>query len=397
MNKLLLKATGTAVLSLLAIGCESSNPPPASGERPGVVVPSGGRSNDATRTAAAPASEDQVLAEIDGVKISESQFKPILYRTRGLDVLLMVVQREMAKAEAGKQNLTISPADVQEERRITLQMAFPDAKEEDYEQALKQLLVQQRVSETEFMILMEYNAYLRAIVKRAASTGITDEIVQNEFNSLYGQRVVVRDIALNNMQEVAEAKALLEDPTNPLPFEEVARRMSRLPNRENGGLLPPFARTSPGYNPVFVQAAFALKPGEVSTDLIQDKGFYHILKVERFIEPTAVKFEDVRESVREDLIRRRAAALMSAKRQELAQHALRDLRIIEPSMKSDFDARVAAANPKPVEKEKLIQELDEIQKEKQEATERAATQPATQPASEPVTAPAATMPATTQP
>jgi hypothetical protein len=405
MNKLLITAAGTVALSLFGLGCGASDKPASSGERPGVVVPRNGNTIDNSRSTP-QASDDQVLAEIDGVKLTESQFKPILYKAKGLDVLLMIVQRNMAKAEAAKEGLTISPADIEAEKNITLQQAFPDAKEEDYEQALRQLLAQQRVSEIEFSILMEYNAYLRAVVKQATTAGITEEAVRNEFNSLYGERVIVRDIALNNLQEVAEARALLEDPEKPMPFDQVARRMSRLPSREEGGLLPPFARTSPGYNPVFVTAAFALEPGKVSTDLIQDKGFYHILKAERRIEPTVVKYEDVKESVREDLIRRRAAGLMSVKRREYGQHALRDLRIIEPAMAAEFAARVEAANPKPVEKEKLIEELDAIEKEKQAAgstTAPAATQSTAEPTPAPGTpthtplepTPAATQPATT--
>lgn len=369
------------VIAATLLGCGSSGT--SGGEKSGVVLPTPGKTNEAGR--ATSASDDQVLAEINGIKLTESQFKPILYRARGLDTLLMVVQRDMARAEAEKNNITISPADVTEERKITLVSAFPDAKEEDYEQALKQLLSQQRVSDAEFAILMEYNAYLRAIVKRAAGTGVTEDAVKNEFNSLYGERIEVRDIALNNLQEVAEAKALLEDPKNPMPFEEVARKMSRIPGIDKGGLLPPFARTSPGYNPVFTAAAFAMQPGQVSSDLIQDKGFYHILKVERRIAPIAVKFEDVKESVREELVRRRAATLMSAKRQELGQLALRELRILEPAMKAEFDARVAAANPKPVEKEKLIKELEANQKERERAatTQTSAPAPTSSPSSQP--------------
>lgn len=395
MNKHHLIAAGCAVLATLS-GCTPSPKPQSSGERPGVIIPNAnGRSSDAARTS--PASDDQVLAEIDGIKLTESAFKPVLYKAAGLDVLLMIIQRDMAKAEAGKHGITISPADVNEEKRITLASAFADAKEEDYEQALRQLLAQQNVSETEFGVLMEYNAYLRALVKPVAASGLDDAAVRNEFNSLYGERVEVRDIALNNLQEFATAQRLLNDPENPKSFEEVARLMSRHPSASNGGLLPPFARTSPGYNPVFTEAAFALEPGKVSTDAIQDRGFYHILKVERRIEPTVVKYEDVKDSVREDLVRRRAAALMAGKRLELGQRALQNLRILEPTMKAEFDARVAAANPKPVEKEKLVKELNAIEEEKPESTQpteprdhQIAVQPPTTqpPPSQPATAPA---------
>lgn len=372
--KTLLSLSAASLTSIVFIGCASSPQSGASGERPGVVVPSGSSSGS---NGTALSGGDSVLAEIDGVKLTDAQFKPILYKSGALDVLLMVIQREMAKAEAGKAGITISPADVEAEQKLTLAAAFTNAKEEDYDQALKQLLAQQHVSETEFGILMEYNAYLRALAKPVALANISEESVKAEFNSLYGERVEIRDIALNNLQEVAEAQRLLNHETNPVPFEEVARRMSRLPSSSNGGLLPPFARTSPGYNPVFTAAAFALEPGTVSTDPVQDKGFYHIIKVERRIEPTVVKYEDVKASVRESLVERRAATLMQARRLELAQHALRNLNILEPSMKAEFAARVAAANPKPAEKEKIVKELNAIEKEPP------ATEPTTAPSTDP--------------
>ncbi len=367
MNKLFTIAAGWVAVSILS-GCGSS--PKPSGEQPGVVVPSDGHSSDSM---AGTSTNDAVLAEIDGIKLSEAQFKPILYKASGLDILLMVIQREMAKAEAGKEGITISPADVDAEKKLTLANVFTSGKEEDYEAALKQFLAQQHVSDTAFSILMEYNAYLRAMVKRAAASNITEESVKAEFNSLYGERVEVRDIALNNLQEVATAQRLLSDPTAPLPFEEVARRMSRLPSAQDGGRLPPFARNSPLYSSVFSEAAFALAPGTVSTDPVQDKGYYHIMKVERRIEPTVVKYEDVKGSVREELIARRAAALMSNKRMELGQHALKSLRIFEPTMRAEFESKKAAANPKPVEKDKLIKELDAIEKNRVSTTRPTST------------------------
>lgn len=380
----LFAACSIALLS----GCASE--PKPSGERPGVVVPSPGNGGDVGRTTG---SDDQVLAEIGGVKLTESQLKPVLYKAYGLDVLLKVIQLNMAKADAAKMGITVSPADVVNERNMTLDLAFgKEAKPEDYPELLKQLLAQQRVSEAEFDVVMEVNAYLRAMVKPIAMQEITEAAIREKFNSEYGQRVEVRTIAVNNLQDVADVQRRLNDKNNPITFEALARQVSKVASAQDGGLLPPFSRAAPGFSPVFIEAAFALEPGQVSSDPVQDKGYYHVIKLEQKFEPRAVKYEDVKESVRDSLIRQRQSGLMAAKRTEMAQRALRDLQINEPAMKADFAARLAAANPKPVEKSQLMKELDAIKKDVDAAT-RPATKPSPTPAAPTPAAPSQTAPA----
>ena len=53
----------------------------------------------------------------------------------------------------------------------------------------------------------------------------------------------------------------------------------------------------------------ALQPGEVS-DPVQAEGAYHLIKLEKRIAPKAVKFEDVKESIRKDLTERVVQAVM---------------------------------------------------------------------------------------
>jgi parvulin-like peptidyl-prolyl isomerase len=392
---------GSILAGMVLVGCKAG-PSSTGGETPGVVTPSrtsdraSGNDVAGSASASGPRSADRVLAEVQGVKVTEGQLLPVLYGGPGLDVLMKVVQMNLAVELAARSGVTISPADVQAERSLTLSLAFPDQDPEDYEQLLSQWLQQQRVTPPEFDVLMRTNAALRAIVKGAAAE-VTDQAVRNEFNSLYGERVRVRHIAVSNLQEVAEVQRRLRGdpsalpPVPPQPFEAVARAMSQ--NRvtaPQGGEMPPFALNTGGISPVFAQAAFALRPGEVSTDAVQDRGFYHIIKCDERIAPTAVKFEDVRESVRQELIRLREANLMSLKRQELAQVAVRTIQINEPTLKKQYEERVAAATPKPAEREEVRRNLDEQRQRLNEpATQSAAPAQAATPAAVPAAVPVA--------
>lgn len=361
------------IAAAAATGCKES--PQTDGDRPTVIAPDKSSATPGSKTTdALPSRGDRVLAEVEGVKIIESQVLPALYESYGLDVMLKVVQLDMARAATAAQNITVSPADVDAERKLTLALAFPDQKPEDYDNLLTQLLQQQRVSRAEFNIVMETNANLRALVKPVATAEITEDAIRNEFNALYGERVRIRHIALNNLQEVAEAQRRLATE----PFEKVAREMSA--NRAtaaNGGELPPFARTSGGYSEVFIQAAFALKPGEVSTDAVQEGKFYHLIKMIDRLPPQAVKYESVRDSVREELIRKRQNALMSMRRGEMAQLAIRKLEIFEPTLKKQFQDRLAAANPTPADRDEVRRSLDE-RREKLNAATQLTTAPTTQ-------------------
>jgi hypothetical protein len=116
-----------------------------------------------------------------------------------------------------------------------------------------------------------------------------------------------------------------------------------------------------------------------------------------------VKFEAVENEVREQLIVRRMNAMMAQMRQELAQRALRELKIEEPSIRRTFEERLAAANP-PADRAAVQRDLEQGSTSRPSATTtpavptvRTPAAPATAAtAATPVVAPA-TRPTTTAP
>lgn len=379
-----------SIAPLLAIaGCEAGGTAPATIERPPVIErpdPNAPAKVDPKVQPIAIANGDRVIAEISGVKVTESQVMPVLIESDGLDILLKVTQLNMAKAEAFRDGKSISQADVDREREITLRLAFPEAEPADYPGLLRQLLQRQNVSEVEFGLVLQMRAYLRKIVSGEAQARLTDEMVRAEFNALYGERIRVRHVALNNMQEVAEARERIAKGDD---FADIARTMSRSPaSARLGGELPPFSRMTTQLSKVFIDTAFSLKtPGEVSADAVQDGRFLHIIKLEERMEPKAVKYDDVKDSVRASILQRLEDVAINSLRDIMAERARRELNILEPTLKKQFNERLKAANPAvPTNNDETNKRLDDRVEELRERIQNARNGTTTQPATtEPAT------------
>jgi parvulin-like peptidyl-prolyl isomerase len=348
---------------------------------------------------------DVVVATVDGDVITMEQLRVPLFKAYGLNVLLHLVQLDLAKRDAAKMGVTIIPQDVTRERDWTVAQMFQGADDKlqtDLDDAiakkdtkradelrqqisqqnrrlLEQFLSQQHISEPEFDLVMQANAYLRKVAT-AQMPKITEENLKEAWKAQYGEKVVIRHIQLANLQEVAQAKAKLKAGE---PFEQVAREMSRNERtRALGGELPPFSRNATDIPEEFKRVAFDLKVGQVS-DPVLAEGSYHLLKLERRIPPKAVKFEDVKDSVRKTLIERWTAARINQLRRELGQAALKSMKIEDPILRAQFQERIDAQNDVIKDKDAIRREL--LEKKPQTAP---ATVPATAPASQPATAPA---------
>ncbi len=386
---------------------------PASGEPPTVRKGGSGTATAAHPHAPGTAYEDRIIAHVNGEPIAMKQLLEPLIESHGLNVLVNLVQVEMAKQDAAKAGVTVSPTDFQAERQSTLEKLFKASDDKtqdqieaalkvkdeakakrlreemahDHESLLNQFLDQQHISSTEFDIVLQINTYLRKMAEPAVNKSITEESLRNAFNQLYGEKVRVQYIQLRTPLDVAAVQARL---TKGEKFGDLARELStNRASAELEGELPAFSRETSGLPQNFKDAAFGLKVGEVS-DMVQANGAYHLIKLIDRIPPRVVTFEKQRDSVHSELYTRAIQATVKQMRESLAEQAIRGLKIEDPALAKQFDQRVRQHETEVRDQQKIRDDW-----------ERQHNQPTTRPGllgtKLPATGPAATEPAVTRP
>ena len=386
-----LSCSGVVVLAFiacmpLAVGAATSfaAAPPA--------TPADAQPAAAAAAAAAAGTQGPVIAKVGGAQVTLDQLQRPLIRAYGLNILLNLVQLEVAKENASKAGVKVTPEDVARETEITITRMFEQSNEKlvdkasaarakgdekkakeieeqiktDNAQAFEQFLQNQRLTRAEFDIVTETNAYLRKIAEPMIAGKISEENLKEAFRSLYGENVKVRHVECSNLQEINEAKQRLDRGES---FAKVAREMSR--NRGTaplGGELPPFSINTQGLPQAFKDAAFALKKeGEIS-DVVQAEGGFHLIQLVQRIPPKAVKFEDVKESLSKDLNARAVDATVKQLRQQLGNDAVKNLVITDPELKKQWQDKLE-------KRDATIKDREQIRRQMQMERERNATQP----------------------
>ncbi len=286
----------------------------------------------------ARAQDGDAIAIVNGKPISKRALVKVLMDGYGLQVMQQLIVLELAKEETARLRLKVTAADVETEYRRALDQIAPPAKdgvaltEDEKRQSLEFMLQQKGVSMPEFMLGMERNAHLRKVVERDFK--VDEATLREEFARTYGEKVEVRHIQVGDVAGLHQALRLLEAKTD---FADVARQTSQNPeSAARGGLLEPFAFNAPDEQiaPALREAAFAMRPGEVSRPIKVGR-WWHILKLERRIPPADAHFADVRDEVERQLRDRVIPERMNALVTELFRRA--QIRVLEPELKKKFE------------------------------------------------------------
>jgi parvulin-like peptidyl-prolyl isomerase len=328
-------------------------------------------------------AQDEAVARLPGLVITQKQFLAPLIEAHGLPVLLNVVQLELARQNAQRRGLVVTPADLAAERDRTLELAFGEADnktkdqidaavnrgdtataerlrgelKKDRERALEQVLAQQRTSRPEFELVIQTNAILRKLAEQEMKE-IPEETVRKAFETEYGATVRVRHIQATSRQDLVQAQERLKKGE---PFDAVARAVSRNPRTAPlGGELPQFSLATPNVPDNFKQVAFSLGKGEVS-NVIECDGAYHLIKLEEKFAPRAVKFEGVRDSLRVKVREQVLMGMVNGLREQLAEQTRTALKIEDPVLREQFDRKLQ-------DRDKQITDMNKIKE--QQARER---------------------------
>lgn len=315
----------------------TSNPVP--GEKTGTPVSPG------TPTIDLP----PICVTANGQPISSARLVTLLVEGYGLDTLELLIRHEAAMQALRENGLRLTPDDIDAEyERALREIARPTAtvadneafNRDEAEALLTEVLRRNNVPRTHFMLKVEHDAALRRLAEKQIV--VRDDMLPGEYKRLYGERLQVRHIQLNDLREVRQAQSRLAAGED---FAAVARALSHNPlTAADGGLLPPFSPADESVPPLLVETARQLDPGQVSNPIYID-GLYHLIRLERRIPPSDVPLDQVRDRLRESLRNRLITERMQELAAEIFDHAT--LRWYDERLRRRFAERYPAHGKNP--------------------------------------------------
>lgn len=288
-------------------------------------------------------NESDVLAYVNGQPIPMKDIYELLLRSHGLEMAQQLVASELVNQAAAKQGVTVSDAETAAESEATVQRMFPDVKEPSQRmKLLEQLLERRNVTSQQWMLAMRRNVVQRKLAEPTVQ--VTEEDLRAEFAERYGRKVVVRIIETASAEEM---QRVVTELGNGASFVAMVRKYSKNPSAAMGGMLPPIGKKAMGLPPALRDAALALdKPDELSKPIQVSTAFY-LMKLEKVMEPTAARYEDVREKMSAEVREQKLAAAQ----QRILLELIRDARVnnrvqyVNPIIKRQADSDTTVVAP----------------------------------------------------
>ena len=206
-------------------------------------------------------------------------------KLKGAEVLDSMINRAIIQLECEKAGIVITQPDVEAEvTRIAKQFNIPP------ETWLQMLQSERNISPEQ---------YTRDVIwpmlalKRLAGqdVNITDEDMHKAFVRNYGPKVKCRMIMFDDMRKADAVRQQIR--LQPDDFEKIARDHSIEPNsRTLGGSIPPIAKYSG--QPELENAAFQLKPGELSGVIQIGVNQFVVLKCEGYTKQIVTSIDEVK-------------------------------------------------------------------------------------------------------
>ena len=150
------------------------------------------------------------------------------------------------------------------------------------------------------------NAYLAREVEQKITDADVQAAYDKEFADYAGEEERhARHILVETKEE---AEAIIKDLENGADFAELAKEKSTGPSGPNGGDLGYFAKGRMVKE--FSDAAFALEVGQFTKEPVQTQFGWHVIKLEDVRKQPAPELDEVRERIRQELLRARYAKVM---------------------------------------------------------------------------------------
>lgn len=323
-----------AIIVLVCVAAELCAQQPASQTPPGQVG----------------TEQIQTLAVVNSKPITRQQLAGECMRRFGKEVLQSVINKQLVYAECQKRGIVITEKDVNDE--IVKRARKFNMSDERF---LKLITSRRNIPVARYKNDILWSEL--ALRKLAATELQVDQNeVQLRIDSEYGAKVQVREIVLTSNED---AQAVLHQArTNPEDFARLAKEYSTNNNSSSmGGLLPMPIRRNSGL-PVFEQAAFALKQGEIS-DIFQVEDRFIILQCERIFPATELPPEQMAEVTEKvvDVLRNEKLAIAATNLFQKLQDTVQITNVLnDPQLSQQMPGIAATVNETKISKRYLAEE-----------------------------------------
>lgn len=216
---------------------------------------------------------------------------PVLARVDGIEIRMSDVQAEAARLPEelrGMPPMMLYPLLL--DQMITQKAIVAAARTAGLDRDPE---VQARIRRAEEETLQQ------ALLTREIQPALTEEALRTRYQREVANRPAEEEVRARHILVPTEAEArtaLAEARRSGADFAEVARRRSTGPGSREGGDLGFFKRGD--MIPEFAEAAFALRPGEISQNPVRTQFGWHVIKVEERRAVAPPSYEDARENLR---------------------------------------------------------------------------------------------------
>jgi parvulin-like peptidyl-prolyl isomerase len=261
---------------------------------------------DAEKIKAAPG----VAATVNGKQISLALLADECITRYGEEVLDGEINRKILTQELAKKKLVIGNADIDAEVARAAD-AYGIIKQDgtpDVERWLKTITEQDGATVDLYVRDAVWpSVALKKLV--GGKVSVSEQDLQKGFESNYGERVEVLAIVLSDQRQGQRVWEMARNNPTDAFFAQLAEQYSVEPaSRSNGGKVPPIRLH--GGSPVIEQAAFKLKPGELSGLVAVDNQFI-IMRCLGRTQPVQVEFAAVQKELTKDIEEKKLRVLMT--------------------------------------------------------------------------------------
>ena len=261
-----------------------------------------------------------VAASINGHPISTKELSEACIARHGNEVLSALINRKLIEIELGRNQLTVTEADLEAEIGRAAQVAGVTRKDgtPNFPKWFQMMEDQQKVSQSVYLDSIVWpSVALRKIVQ--GHVEVTEEDLQKAYEANYGPRVRCRAIVMNNLRQAQEVWNMYRANPTVDNFAQLASDYSVDPGGKSlGGVVPPIQRHG-GQKPLDDEAC-QLNPGEHSGVIqIGDKVVF--LLCVGVTKPVAVDKEDVREVLYEDILEKKYRVMMARHFQKIVEQS----------------------------------------------------------------------------